>query len=154
MFKHILLPIDLQETDKRLRNMAFERAVEFCGIYEARLHILTVVPDMGSPIVNGHFPAETEDFFIQESQKLLNEVVKKNVPEDMSVQQLLAQGKAYKQILKMADKVRADLIIMPAQQKRLQDFLIGSNASRVVRFAKCSVLVVREAFDDQVVGTD
>lgn len=154
MFKHILLPIDLQESDKKLRNMAFEKAVEFCRIYEAGLHILTVVPDMGSPIVNGHFPVEAEDFFVQESKKLLNKVVSENIPEDLSVQQLLAQGKAYKQILKMADKVRADLIIMPAQQKKFQDFLIGSNASRVVRFARCSVLVVREAFDEQAVDID
>ncbi|MFW6005498.1 MAG: universal stress protein [Desulfonatronovibrionaceae bacterium] len=151
MYRHILIPIDLQEEDERPRTLALHKAIELCRVYKAQLHVLTVVPDVGMPIVGYYFPTETEDAIVKESEKFLHELVNQHIPEDIDVQHLVAQGTVYKRILKMADKVNADLIIMPAQQMKLQDFFIGSNASRVVRYAKCSVLVVRADFDDQFV---
>lgn len=151
MYKHILIPIDLQEEDERPRTLALHKAIELCRVYDAQLHVLTVVPDVGMPIVGYYFPTETEDKIVEESERFLHDLVNKNIPDDINVQHLVAQGTVYKRILKMADKIHADLIIMPAQQKKLQDYLIGSNASRVVRYAKCSVLVVRAQFDDQFV---
>lgn len=151
MFKRILIPVDLQEEDERPRTLAFHKAIELCRFYDAQLHVLTVVPDVGMPIVGYYFPTETEDKIVEESERFLHEVVSRHIPQDIHVQHLVAQGSVYKRILRMAEKVNADLIIMPAQQMKLQDYLIGSNASRVTRYAKCSVLVVRGDFDDQFV---
>ncbi len=151
MFKHILIPIDLQEEDERPRTMALHKAIELCRVYDAQLHVLTVVPDVGMPIVGYYFPTETEDKIVEESERFLHELVNRNIPDDIDVQHIVAQGTVYKRILKMAEKINADLIIMPAQAMKLQDYLIGSNASRVVRYAKCSVLVVRSDFDDKFI---
>ena len=46
----------------------------------------------------------------------------------------------------MAEKINADLIVMPAHRLKLQDYLLGTNTAKVVRHAQCSVLVVR--YDD------
>jgi nucleotide-binding universal stress UspA family protein len=54
----------------------------------------------------------------------------------------------------MAEKISADLIIMPAHRLKLQDYLLGTNTAKVVRHAQCSVLVVRYDDDDSCVFFD
>ncbi len=66
------------------------------------------------------------------------------MPDDVSVQHIVGEGTVYEVILDMAEKVEADLIVMASHRPELQDYLLGPNAARVVRHAKCSVLVVRE----------
>lgn len=47
------------------------------------------------------------------------------------------------QILKLADTIQADLIIIASHRPDMTTYLLGSNAAAVVRHAKCPVLVVR-----------
>ncbi|PTN33312.1 universal stress protein [Desulfonatronum sp. SC1] len=142
MYKRILVPIDIQEGE-RTRKMSLERAAELCRFYDAKLFALTVVPDMGMPIVADYFPSDAGDKIVADAENLLHELVDAHIPDDIDVQHLVAQGSIYRRILRMAEKVEADLIIMPAHRIKLQDYLLGTNTSKVVRHAKCSVLVLR-----------
>lgn len=142
MYKRILVPIDLQEDD-RARRLGLNRAVELCRFYKAKLFALTVVPDMGMPIVAHYFPADAGDKIVAEAATLLHDMVDSYIPDDIDVQHLVAQGSIYRRILRMAEKVNADLIVMPAHRMKLQDYLLGTNTAKVVRHAQCSVLVVR-----------
>lgn len=142
MYKRILVPIDLQNGD-RTRRLGLNRAVELCRFYKAKLFALTVVPDMGMPIVAHYFPADAGDKIVAEAENLLHEMVDSYIPDDIDVQHLVAQGSVYRRILRMAEKVNADLIVMPAHRIKLQDYLLGSNTAKMVRHATCSVLVVR-----------
>lgn len=54
----------------------------------------------------------------------------------------MAEGKAYREILYLADKTSADLIIMASHHPEFSDYLPGSTAERVVRHARQSVLVI------------
>ena len=76
-------------------------------------------------------------------QQALDDFVKANLPDDLNVQQHLGQGGIYKEILHCAEETGADLIVMASHRPGYEDYLIGPNASRVVRHAKCSVVVVR-----------
>ncbi len=142
MYKRILVPIDIQEGE-RTRKMSLERAAELCRFYDAKMFALTVVPDMGMPIVADYFPADAGDKIVADAENLLHELVDAHIPDDIDVQHLVAQGSIYRRILRMAEKVEADLIIMPAHRIKLQDYLLGTNTSKVVRHARCSVLVLR-----------
>jgi len=74
----------------------------------------------------------------------LREFVKENVPKDVKVQRIVADGKAYEAILRVAKKIDVDLIIMAShKRKRLEDYLLGTNALRVVQQSKRSVMIVR-----------
>ncbi|MFP4071618.1 MAG: universal stress protein [Desulfovibrionales bacterium] len=143
MYTHILLPIDLQERDHRPMETAVHAAVDLCRLYGAQLHVLTVVPDLGMPSVGQYFPPEAEERIVHDAEHNLHDLVNQLIPEDIEVQHLVAQGTVYRRILHMAEKVGADLIIMPAHRTRFADYLLGSNASKVVRHAKCSVHVLR-----------
>lgn len=52
-------------------------------------------------------------------------------------------GEIYQEILALADKVSADLIVLDSHKPGVADYLLGSNAARVVRHATCSVFVLR-----------
>lgn len=55
----------------------------------------------------------------------------------------IRQGNPATAILDEAERLQADLIVINSHSPGLTDYFIGSTASRVVRHAKCSVLVSR-----------
>ena len=56
---------------------------------------------------------------------------------------VVRQGGIYHEILEEAAAIRADLIVMTSHRPAMRTYFLGSNAGHVVRYAKCSVLVVR-----------
>lgn len=142
MYNKILLPIDLNH--KQSWNKALPTALNFCQTYHASLHVIMVLPDFGLPLVGGFFPKEYADKAKKTMTDNLREFVKENVPKDVKVQRIVADGKAYEAILRVAKKIDVDLIIMAShKRKRLEDYLLGTNALRVVQQSKRSVMIVR-----------
>lgn len=62
---------------------------------------------------------------------------------DESIESEILYGQAGREISKYAEKIDADCIIIGSHKPGLEDFFLGSTASRVVRYAKCSVHVIR-----------
>jgi nucleotide-binding universal stress UspA family protein len=141
MYKDILLPIDLG--DSRTWDTELPVAIKLCRDNGAVLHLMTVVPDFGMSIVGSYFPKGFEKQALDAASEKLHEFATKKVPEDINVQHIVAHGTVYEEILDTAQRVGADLIVMGAHGPDLKDYLLGSNADRVTRHAKCSVLVVR-----------
>ncbi|VEB94606.1 universal stress protein F [Citrobacter koseri] len=84
-----------------------------------------------------------EAVFSQRPPSKLEEIVKQfNIPEGRS-QSHVVYGPPKDQILKLADAVEADLIIIASHQPGFSTYLLGSTAAAVVRHANCPVLVVR-----------
>jgi universal stress protein F len=81
MYKRILVPIDLQETDDRARCMGLEKSIELCRLYQASLYVLTVVPDMGMPIVANYFPPDAGDKIVVDAENMLHELVGVYIPK-------------------------------------------------------------------------
>ena len=66
--------------------------------------------------------------------------------EPSRVSSAVRQGGIYQEILEEAASIGADLIVMSShrpQRHAVRTYFLGSNAGHVVRYAKCSVLVVR-----------
>ena len=142
MYNDILLPVDLnQESSWR---GPLQIALEYARAFDARLHIMTVLPDFGMAIVGGFFPRDFENRAIDEVNRALHGFVQQHVPDDVTVQHIVGHGTVYEEILKTANAIGADLIIMHAHRPELRDYLLGPNAARVVRHSNCSVLVVRD----------
>ena len=53
------------------------------------------------------------------------------------------QGGIYHEVLEEAKAFAADLIVMSSHRPAMRTYFLGSNAGHVVRYAPCSVLVVR-----------
>ncbi|MEP3247007.1 MAG: universal stress protein [Sneathiella sp.] len=142
MYQHILLAVDLEAEDSWSK--AVPEAVSYANAFGSTLHVMTVVPDFGMSIVGSFFPKEHEGKMLEEAANQLHEFVKKHIPKGIPVQVIVGHGTAYEEILAMQQKTNCDLIIMSAHRPKMQDYLLGPNAARVVRHANCSVLVVRD----------
>jgi len=142
MYKDILLPIDLGEESSWRK--ALPLAVELGKSFGARLHIMTVLPDYSFHFVAQYFPAGYEDKMIKAADERLRAFVHEHVPGDVQVQIIVAHGSIYREIIRAADEIGADLILMASHTPGVSDFLIGPNAEKVLHHYKRSVLVVRE----------
>lgn len=141
MYSNILVSVDLGQPDNEQK--AVETAVDYAKLFGATLHVMTVVPDYGLSLVGGFFPADHEKHAIEHANEALHEFTARNVPTEVRHRHIVAHGSIYREILRYAEKVEADLIVMSASRPGPEDYLIGPNAARVVRHAKISVLVVR-----------
>lgn len=142
MYKHILLAIDLQRNP--VQDKAVGIAIEITQTFGAQLHVMTVIPGIGSPSAGSYFPTNFESKSITAAKEELHAFTAVAFPEDVKLQHVIAEGTIYERILDCAGKTDADLIIMGAQRPELKDYLLGPNSARVVRHADCSVLVVRD----------
>ena len=142
MYNHILLPIDLSESSSWEK--ALPTALYLCKNADAKLHLLTVLPDFGMTIVGQYFPKGYEEEMAAKALESLHKFVREHVPEDIHVQHIIGEGSVYEIILKTADDINADIIVMGSHRPELKDYLLGPNAARVVRHANCSVMVVRD----------
>lgn len=140
MFKDVLLAVDLNEPSSWKR--ALPAALELCKVSSAVLHVITVLPAIG-PRVSLYFPAESNKKMLAAAASDLRTFVKKYVPEGVRVQDIVAQGTIYKEILAAAEKIGADLVVMASHKPEVKDYLLGANAAHVVRHCPRSVLVVR-----------
>jgi nucleotide-binding universal stress UspA family protein len=142
MYRNVLVPIDL--SDKHSWRKALPTAVALCQTFQARLHAVAVVPEFGLPMVGQYFPDGYEDKVRQQAARQLKALVAEQVPDEVPTRRIIAEGKIYQEILKAAQTIKADLIVMGSHHPELKDYLLGPNAARVVRHADCSVMVVRE----------
>ncbi|MEO4041936.1 universal stress protein [Hoeflea sp. CAU 1731] len=140
MFRNILAAVDLgdQETSTKVITGAMEVFTK-----GDTLHVITVVPDYGLSIVGTFFPKGHESQLIEHAQTELHAFTAKTVPEGTPLQHVIAHGSIYEEIIRAANNLKVDLIVMGSHRPALQDYLLGPNAARVMRHADQSVLVVR-----------
>lgn len=142
MFNTVLLTIDLNREASWKK--ALPQAVEFVAASKGTLHVMSVVPEPGMPLVEGFFPLDFEEKAVAAASAALDEIVKENVPAEIKVKQHLAFGPIHIKLLEAIEETHCDLVIMASHKPdRVREFLVGSNADRVVRRSPVSVLVVR-----------
>lgn len=141
MYANILVSVDLGQSENETK--AIETAVDYARLFGATLHVMTVVPDYGMSLVGGFFPKEHEKQAIDHANRALHEFTAGHVPKEVRHRHIVAHGSIYREILRYADEVKADLVVLSASRPGPEDYLIGPNAARVVRHARISVLVVR-----------
>lgn len=121
------------------------RAHQMAQIDEARLDVMTVLPDYGTSMVGSFFPSGFHEKAVEETQSALEAFVTETLGAavDAGVRHVVATGTVYEEILHVAEAEGATLIVLGSHRPALRDYLLGPNASRVVRHANCSVFVVR-----------
>jgi nucleotide-binding universal stress UspA family protein len=140
MFKSILVPIDLADTD--LAKPAIETAASLSRYSSGRVRLLNVIP-LTPVMLAEYIPPDFDTQQRQSSQDALGIVARESGIEAGRVSFAVRQGGIYHEILEEASEVGADLFVMTSHRPSMQSYFLGSNAGHVVRYAKCSVLVVR-----------
>ncbi len=141
MYTSILVAIDLNDTKgaHRVAETAFRLAKD----HGAALHLINVIPDFGMSIVGSFFSADQTRAMVEDEKTKFREWASSEVPDDLEYDLTVIKGHVYDNILKTAEKIGADVIVIGSHKPELEDYLLGPNAARVVRHAKQSVFVVR-----------
>jgi len=141
MPRTILLPIDLSHSESWTKALA--ETLDLLG-EGGVLHVVSVLPDYGLPQVGSFFRADYEKDALKAFGAALVEWTNTFVPDGIDVHPHVLHGSIYDEILRAADRLGVDLIVMAAHRPELKDYLLGPNAARVVRHANQSVYVVRD----------
>jgi len=140
MFKTLLVPVDLAEVEAA--KPAIDKAVELARGAEGSLRLIYVRSIV--PVTYMEFMPPTFDEIQQEeAEKRLAELAAKVDLPPERVSAIVRLGSVYNEILDEAERIGADLIVVGSHRPSMATYLLGSNASTIVRHAKCSVLVVR-----------
>ena len=142
MFKRILVPVDLADTD--LAKAAIETAVSLSHASGGSVRLLNVLP-MTPAMLAEYVPADFDAQQRQTAEEALSIIAKESGTDPGHITTIVRQGGTYHEVLEEATGYHADLIVMSSHRPAMRTYFLGSNAGHVVRFAKCSVLVVRHS---------
>src|SRR5215468_8898589 len=143
MYKKILVPIDLADQD--LAKPAVATALMMAEPSEGTIRLVNVLPL--TPVMLAEYVPP--DFEVQQrkaAEDALTIVVREAGLPAGRLSSTVRQGGIYQEILEEAASIGADLIVMSShrpQRHAVRTYFLGSNTGHVVRYAKCSVLVVR-----------
>ncbi len=143
MTNSVLCAVDVSNGDDDIN--VIQKAAQLAALDNAQLDVVAVVPDFGMSQVGAFFGKAHHDEMIAEAKVDLNKLVLKALDkvQNDKIRHVIATGRAYDEVLGIAKKTGAGLIVVGAHKADLADYLLGPNAARVVRHAKCSVYVVR-----------
>ena len=140
-YHRILAALDFSEGG----GLAVRRARELAHKYQAALHVLHIVEFI--PPVDTSFGAlspfevDLTDQMVEASRTRIAEMAASlDLPEDHC---LVVVGSPKQEIIRVAQELKADLIVVGTHGRHGLGRLLGSTASSVVNHATCDVLAVR-----------
>lgn len=136
MFRTIVVPVAMTQVDKAQPMLEAARQL---GGGQAHVVLMSVIEDIPTYVA-----AELPGSFLDKAKKNAQDSLSKIAGEaGIEPEIVVRSGQPSVGILGTAKEKNADLIIIASHQPGLSDYLLGSTAHRVVRHAKCSVLVLR-----------
>ena len=139
MFAKILVPVDVsiaEETEKLLT-----KAKALAAQWGSEVHVVCVIPNVGMPIVGSYMD---EGFEATAKSETEAELTRQIEATGITATAHVLTGTVYDKVIALAAALDTDLILIAAHQPDLKDYLLGSNAARVVRHSHKSVLVLRD----------
>lgn len=139
--KRILVPVDFSDCAAK----ALQYALPFARQFGATLLVTHVIqPYIPIPEMTG-VDVELIEAQMREAAERELKVVRQALPGDVVSEQVLRIGHPQTEIIRAAQELNADLIIVATHGRSgLAHVFLGSTAERVIRHAGCPVLVVRE----------
>ena len=141
MYKNILFPIDLEHTPEA--ESALKIALDEAKRSNAKLTVMTVAPGFGMPIVASFFDEDTVLNALKEVARHLKQYVDGNIPDGIETSAIVVEGNPAQLILKQANSDDIDLIVIASHNSEIENLLLGSCASKVVRHSQCNVTGVK-----------
>ncbi len=147
--ERILVPYDFSDIAKNALNLAAEIAENAKGCSITVINVLEhptpeTFKTMGISNVD-----PMEELYINKLFKTIEEkleiVIADSIYADIDIQYKIVIGQPFKEISEVISTQKIDLVVMgTGGSDGLEEFLVGSQAERMVRFSKCPVLTVQK----------
>jgi len=140
VYQHVLAVVDLGENSAAV----LQHAAPVAELCDARLTVLHVVNYSPSPDIDYVLPPsdETENKMIKSAEKRLQELLEREALT-RGVETVVVSGRPKVEIVRAAEREKADLIVIGAHGRHGLTGLLGSTTDRVLHHATCDVLTVR-----------
>ncbi|MFA0070475.1 universal stress protein, partial [Vibrio breoganii] len=93
----------------------------------AEIHILNVLPGIHMSMVASYFPKDAANQMKLDVKNQLKEFADKYIDDEVVYKVHVAEGKTYTTILDYAEKLGADLIVMPSHKRsKIDKVVLGS----------------------------
>ncbi|MBZ7356741.1 universal stress protein, partial [Klebsiella michiganensis] len=99
-----------------------------------------------SPVLTRGFISDArkmEDYLINTAKEKLAELIKKLALTEKDIPIHIRSGNIRDEVTKLADELKADVVIIGSRNPNIQTHLLGSEAAGIVRYAHVPVFVVR-----------
>lgn len=141
MFARLLIPVDL--TGAFPWKKVVPIALNLVAAFRSELHFVHIVSDFGMSMIEDYLPIHWISDHSKKCENELKEQIAKYVPSDIKANCYIGRGSVYDEVVRYAEEIKADLIILPAIRPELGSYMLGPNASKIARHASISVMVVR-----------
>lgn len=150
LFRRVLCAIDFSECSMEGLRYALSIAQESGGALTV-VHVAELLPEdvpgFGEPDPSANHPHTFRDYLAQASAARaaqLDAAIPAGVRDYCTVDTVMASGKPYREILRLAAERASDLIVLGVHGRGVLDrFFFGSTTEHVVRAATCPVLTIR-----------
>ncbi|WP_423978358.1 universal stress protein UspG [Klebsiella aerogenes] len=142
MYKTIIMPVDVFEmelSDKAVRH------AEFLAQQDGIIHLLHVLPGSSS-FTMSRFTADLrrfEEHLQHEAETRLQTMVGHFSIDPSRIKSHVRFGNVRDMVNELANEIKADVVVIGSRNPSISTYLLGSNASSVIRHAHIPVMVVR-----------
>ena len=134
----ILVPIGFSEQSI----VALGQAFNLAKIKNSDVVLLSVIE--GQSMIQSLFLDDKSDELIGKVKSKLEDIASVySAKYGVDVDTMVAKGRVYEEVNKVADMISADLIVMGTNGVNSESAFIGSNAEKVVRLAKSPVITIK-----------
>lgn len=135
MYKNILVPVLFDEGHDTQASYLVTRALADESAKFTVMHVMEAIP--------AYAATQIPDDVMATSRKTIEKSLKQSAAALPGASVVLTSGHPGRVIVEYAKEHEIDCIIMASHRPGIEDYFLGSTASRVVRHAKCSVHVIR-----------
>ena len=134
----ILVPIGFSEQSM----IALGQAFNLAKIKNSDIVLLSVIE--GQSMIESLFLDDKSDELKAKVKSKLEDIASVYSSKyGVDVDTMVAKGRVYEEVNKVADMISADLIVMGTNGVNSKSKFIGSNAEKVVRLSKCPVITIK-----------
>ena len=135
--------VDFSENAKT----AFDRAVEIAQKFEAKLHVIHVLPPVFSPLSTDAewvLPEEPKKSLLLKLEEKMQQEYGSRIDAGIDFEMKILDGHVSSEILRFLEEEDIDLVILGSYgASGMGLVLFGSVAKRIAHRAPCSVMIVR-----------
>ena len=135
MYSNILVPIAFEEARDSNGALDIAEALLKPGGKITALHVVEEVPNYAATYI--------DESMVQQARKEIEAALVEKLGDHKNVETRVVSGHSGRTILEVAEENGTDLIVIASHRPGLQDYFLGSTATRVVRHAACCVHVIR-----------
>lgn len=148
LFKRIICAVDFSDCSMHALNHAMSLAQE-ADAHLTVMHVVELPPDVPREVHENVLagPRNLREYLAlaeEDRRARLRDAIPESVRAYCTVDTILATGKPYREIVRVAEEQKADLLVIGIHGRGAVDrLLFGSTAQHLVRQASCPVLTLR-----------